>query len=369
VKLTLWDWARGPAGRMSTFHSSSDSREMHIADIGAQVLSVRSPADEEHLRSYGAIDAFGLAATTCQRPRDATHLWMPGGLTELLSMQIRDSLPDEVIFNRRMLGITRQSQHYVAEAELDTPPHWLARGRFSTGRYQPEHGQHVVKQVFDAVVVATSANDVLRLHGMPGALGSSIVAALEQVSYDSRLSVTLMLSPSLRSAVEKLFANGQSELDLECGTGFCTQSVLGLLAWQDRKARWYDDCTVVVAHSTRAFARENLNGARQGRQTPEERGRAIVIRALASQLKVSEQHLEASVLDEKVVHWHQGQVQRFMTGADKCLVIPSYQTKAPGPLLALCGDYFTEATFAGCSRSAYATAEALMSWLQSRLAR
>merc|ERR1712048_1128726 len=128
------------------------------------------------------------------------------------------------------------------------------------------------------------------------------------------------------------------------------------------------ECTVVVAHSTRAFARDNLAAARLSRQTPEEHGFDPFIRALASRLHVPEQVLRNSILDSKVVHWYQGQVRKLYPGQQDCLVMPDYKTKLPQPLLALCGDYFIEASFSGCSRSARATANALMDWVQTRLA-
>jgi len=367
VTLTMWDWARGPAGRMASFCSTLDNQGKHVADVGAQVLSVRGPVDEEYLRAYGAIDAFGLALTTGERPRDATHLWMPGGLSQLLAMQIRDSCPDEIEFNRRVSSIACLDQQYVVEAELNSPPHWLARGSFQTGRYHPEYGQCVVKQSFDAVVVATTASDVLRLHGLAGALGSTNVAALKKVLYDSRLSVTLVLSSTLTGSLEGLFTDGQAELDFESCSRSCGRGVLGLLAWQDRKDRQHSDYTLIVAHSTRKFARENLNEARLNRQTPEERGVLEVKRALALQLQIGDAALQDATLECKAIHWHQGQVQRFMSGDDECLVVPSYMTMAPQPLLVLCGDYFTEATFSGCSRSARAAARALKDWLQTRV--
>jgi len=369
VNITLWDWARGPAGRMTTYSRTADSGQMYVADVGAQVLSVRCPFDEERLRRYGAVDAFGLASTTCERPHDATHLWMPDGLTQLLSMQIKSSLPSDVVFNRRVLSVVRNSQQYTVEAELHSPPHWLARGKFQTGRYQPEHGQGVVKQDFDAVVMAVSAADVLRVHGLAGALGSTNVAALQKVLYDSRLSVAFMLSPKLKSSLETMLADGQSELDFECGTSRCSQGILGLVAWQDRKIRLNDECTVVVVHSTRLFANDFLRqaGAVLSQEAVEDRALLEVTRALSLQLQVPQHFLESSILDVKVLQWHQGQVQRFMTGAHDCLAVPGRQTKTSTPLLLLCGDYFVEATFSGCSRSARAAARVLMGWLQARV--
>lgn len=368
VCLTMWDWARGPAGRMSTFHSCLGAGPRQVADVGAQVLSVRSCSDEELLRDCGAVDAFGLSPTTCQRPSDATHLWMPGGLTRLLLMQIKDALPDDVAFNRRVLSVMQRNQQWEVEAEVSSPPHWLAKGRFQTGRYQPEHGQTVTKQTFDAVVLAVTAKDALAMQGVKAAVGHKEAEELDKVVYDSRLSVTLMLSASLRQHLEVLFANGQSELDFECCLPACSHGVLGLLSYQDRKLRLHPNCTVLVAHSTSSFARENLQAARDSHQGPEEHGLGPVLNALASKVKVSQQFLQEAVLDYKVIHWHQGQVKRFVSGGEDCVVVPGYKTKVPGPLLALCGDYFTEASFAGCSRSATAAANAVTAWVVSRLA-
>lgn len=368
VHLTMWDWARGPAGRMATFQSRSEDGERHVADVGAQVLSVRSSSDEEHLRSCGALDAIGLASNTCQRPPDATHLWMPGGLSRLRLMQIRDSLPAEVVFNRRVLSLILERGSLSVEAEVESPPHWLSTGRFQTSHSKPGHGHNVLTDSFDAVVLAVTAADALRLKGVRPALGSSNVSALENVIYDSRLSVTLMLSPALRSTIEALFSNGQSELDFECSMPPCRHGVLGLLAWQDRKLRPHEGYTVVVAHSTRLFARENLHDARSARQTPEERGLDAVIGALADLLDLSALRLREMVLDSKVIHWHQGQVRRFVPGDRECMVVPdAVEQQGAGPLLVLCGDYFTDATYSGCSRSAGAAANAVVAWAQSRL--
>jgi len=316
VCLTMWDWARGPAGRMATFHSSLNGGQ--VADVGAQVLSVRSCSDEELLRDCGAVDAFGLASSTGQRPLDATHLWMPKGLTRLLLMQLRDALPDDVVFNRRVLSVMQSKGHWEVEAEVSSPPHWLATGRFQTGRYQPEHGQTVTKQAFDAVVLAITAKDVSALHGVKGALGDKAAAALEQVVYDSRLSVTLMLSPLLKQPLEALFSNGQSELDFECSLHVCGHGVLGLLSYQDRKLRSHPSCTVLVAHTTCLFARDNLHAARDARQTPEERGLSRVLDAVATLMKVSRQCLQSAVLDSKAIHWHQAQVKRGMPCEGDC---------------------------------------------------
>merc|ERR1711862_1077418 len=129
-----------------------------------------------------------------------------------------------------------------------------------------------------------------------------------------------MLSPTIVGSLEKLFAKGQSELDFECGSISCSHGVLGLLAWQDRKVRLHEDCTVIVLHSTRTFARENLHAARESRQTPEERGISAMTAAFASQLQVPEHMLQAAVLDSKVIHWHQGQVQICISGDRDCLV-------------------------------------------------
>merc|ERR1711920_537768 len=164
---------------------------------------------------------------------------------------------------------------------------------------------------------------------------------------------------------ESLFANGQSELDLECGARACSDGILGLVAWQDRKSRSFSDCTVVVAHSTRSFAKDNWNDARRSRQREDERGLAAITRALARLLQIPQEMLEGLILDSKVIHWRQGQVQRFMARAEDCLSIPGHRKDALAPLLVLCGDYFTEATFSGCSRSAHAAAASFMDWLEA----
>jgi len=145
-------------------------------------------------------------------------------------------------------------------------------------------------------------------------------------------------------------------LDLE-GTG----SALGLLAWQDRKARDHEQRTALVAHSTTAFARANLARAREAGKHPKEHGHEAMLAAVAQQLRLSVGELRRLVVESKVVHWRQCQMQQAAPYAGECM--EASLAGEDSPLLVLAGDYFTEGNFHGSMRSARAAAAAVMSWL------
>ncbi|CAE8614408.1 unnamed protein product [Polarella glacialis] len=337
MSLHVWEWARGPAGRMSTFWWEDEEGRRHVADLGAQVFSTPDAGEAEQLRQLGAVDATGLALTTPERPPHWTHLWAPGGMTELLRRRLEVARADDVAFGRRVTGI------------------WLDGGCWHVEARGDSGGNGRVRKHFDVVVFAGTASDIINIEGFRGAVGSDNAAALDRVRYDHRLAVALMLAPQLEEKMQTVFGIDNAELDLEK-----EGAVLGLLSWQDRKHRQHASRTVLVAHSTCRFAASNLQRAKDLRRHPKEVGFEGIVGALAERLEMSVGELRRSILDSKVVHWRQCQMQRRVQLPGFCLeVLP---VASGGPLLVACGDYFAEGNYHGCVKSATAAASAVLSW-------
>ena len=106
-RMSVWEWGRGPAGRMTSFWADVDGERV-VADVGAQVISLRDPQRlpewmEPHVM---AADGLGLAATE-ERDSSWFHFCTPSGLPALQRASLQEAQPDELNFNRRVVELKR----------------------------------------------------------------------------------------------------------------------------------------------------------------------------------------------------------------------------------------------------------------------
>merc|ERR1712194_431101 len=81
-------------------------------------------------------------------------------------------------------------------------------------------------------------------------------------------------------------------------------------------------------------------------------------------LSLTTAQIREALLESKVVHWRQCQVQKPLhprIAREPCLRIESED--GTGPLLVICGDYFVEGSFHGSARSAAAAAKVAAEWI------
>lgn len=336
-RVSVWEWGRGPAGRMTSFWADV-AGERVVADVGAQVISLRDPQRlpewmEPHVM---AADGLGLSATEEREP-SWYHFCAPGGLPSLQRASLQEAQPDELCFNRRVVELTGSGGE------------WQAGFAGERGGRRP-----VGSQAFSVVVFAGTASDAGNLEGLRSVLSPHQLRALNGVRYDHRLCLALILKPQMAEHLEAL-CQGKAELLLEGALP------VRLVARQEVKGRdgSKGGCAVVL-HSTPTFAAENLQQAKRQNTGPAVLGRQALSKCLADLLNMALPKLEAAVLESKVVHWRQCQVRKPLVldaRSEACLVAEG------APTLILAGDYLAgdaAGSFEGCLDSADAAAAAAL---------
>lgn len=343
MHLSVWEWARGPAGRMTSFWANfgEDLSQKCLADVGAQVISVRSservpPWLKPHIMPA---NHRGLARTD-ERVEHWNHFFAPEGLPSLQRRSLEEAQPDELCFNRRVVELVLLSDRGV-------PKRWRASYAGEQGGRRP-----VGFEDFDLVVFAGTSADALNLKGLQVELTNRQLHLLRNARYDHRLCVALVLKPELATAFEEL-CEGKAEHSFgDDGVG-----PISLLARQDVKGRVCSSACSIVLHSTVGFAANNLQVAKRQNCSPSDIGKHQLLLALAHFLGMSIHSLQGAVLHDKVVHWRQCQVQRLpkmQSDQASCLVIGATSQ------LILAGDFLAQpdlaGSFEGCLESAEAAA-------------
>lgn len=349
LHLSVWEWARGPAGRMTSFwaHVGDDASEKCLADVGAQVISMqRSELLPPWLRSITipAQDA-GLACTD-ERIENWSHFFAPEGLPSLQRKSIDEAKPEELHYNRRVVELVLRSAGNGGKR-------WRASYTGEQGGRRP-----VGYEDFDVVVFAGTAADALNLKGIQAELSNPQLQFLRGVRYDHRLCAAFIFRPELAPALERL-CEGKAERSYgEDGLG-----PISLVARQEVKGRSCASACSVVVHSTRKFAAKNLQAAKQQNCSPSDLGKQHLLEALSKELDMSHS-LEKALLHSKIVHWRQCQVRGLPNREPKqqscCVVGATLQ-------LILAGDYLSQSnlagSFEGCLESAASAAEAVCQML------
>jgi len=344
LHISVWEWGRGPAGRMSTFWKDINGERV-VADVGAQVASLRDdelvpPWLKPHLTPA---DPKGLGSTTERKIPGWSHFHAPAGLTSLQWASLKEARVDDCRFESRVTEMT--------QLPGDIFPRWRI-GFGGSGKSRGPAGS----AEFDVVVFAGTATDALGLEGLKNALSLAQQVALKGVRYDHRIALTLLLQAEFLKKLESL-CKGQAELSVE-GTGKIGS--LSLVARQEVKGRSHKKACALTLHSTPQFAAQNLQVAKQAEQHPKDRGSLAMRGQLADMLGIPLQALDAAVIDSKVVHWRQCQVIQPLRarGATPrgCMIAST------APSLVVAGDYLADAdiagSFEGCLESAIAAARA-----------
>lgn len=338
LKLSVWEWGRGPAGRMTSFWVDIDGERV-LADVGAQVISVRSPEKVPlwlvpHITSA---DGIGLAKTA-ERSEEWHHFFSPGGLPALQRASLEEAQLDELHFNRRVVHLARSGQR------------WRVGYAGEKGGRKP-----VGFQEFDLVVFAGTAADAGGLDGLMGALSTDHRNGLSAVRYDHRLCVALMIKSELAVRVAEL-CQGCAELAVDADTG----GPISLVSRQAVKGRTCAKACAVVVHSTTSFAAYNLQESKRLNRSPSDSGTQVIIERFAELLGMSYGQLEAHVLQKKTVHWRQCQVQKAMAvpGKDNGAGPQSCLVASEATHLILAGDYLAPREVAGSFEGCLASADA-----------
>lgn len=343
-KLVVWEWGRGPAGRMSSFWAEVGGERV-LADVGAQVLSLRDAANLPEWIKPLVVDASGSGlATTDERQPGWCHFHAPAGMSSIQRASLDDAQPDELHFNRRLL-----------ELMPGTSRRWRAGYSGQRGGRRPAGYDE-----FDIVVFAGTAADAGNNEGIRNVLAAEQQEALRAVRYDHRICMALVLKENIAVPLEKL-CDGNAEAVPD-------DDVISLIARQDVKGRNHASARAcaVTLHGTLPFAKRNEQLAREHKKPPTLTGSQQLLQSFASLLQIPVAQLRGLVLDSKVVHWRQCQVSRPFSGnagSDGCLVA------AKDPCLILAGDYLAgtglAGSFEGCLMSAKAAAATVASMLSS----
>ena len=231
-RVSVWEWGRGPAGRMTSFWSEEDGEKV-VADVGAQVISLRKVECLPGWMKEEVLPAEELAETQ-ERATHWHHFYAPGGLPSLQRASLAEAQLEDLQFNRKVMRLDHADGRWWAS--------FTERGQ--RGRWPSED--------FDLVIFAGTAQDALSLDGLREALAPAQLQAMQGVRYDHRLCLALILKKgSLASKINEL-CHGKAELVLD-GT-----SPIHLIARQEVKGRMNDKAFAVVLHSTQAFAASNL---------------------------------------------------------------------------------------------------------------
>eukprot|EP00434_Breviolum_minutum_P042946 symbB.v1.2.038250.t1/scaffold5887.1/size22752/2 len=325
-QVAIWEWGRGPAGRMTSFWTEGNGGRV-VADVGAQVISLEDPQRLPRWMQEEVMVAENLAQNNERNP-EWFHFYAPGGLPSLQRASLAEAQPTELHFNRRVMSLKYSEGCWWASYS-------------EKGRRSPRSMQW---QDFQLVIFAGTAADATQVPGISESLAPKQLQSLRQVRYDHRLCLALILKAELAALVEK-FCDGKGEVVLE-------KSPIYLIARQDVKGRSNDHAFGLVLHSTPAFAASNLQLAKQKNRPPKDVGTAELLSCLAELLQLEESVLKSNVLDSKVVHWRQCQVQKLMSEAAQMMMVD--------PMMILAGDYLAKdaGSFQGCLESAEAAAEA-----------
>lgn len=347
-RVSVWEWGRGPAGRMTSFWAEVDGSKI-LADVGAQVVSLRDAARlPAWLRPLLRQAEPSVLSSTSERSSDWCHFFAPSGLPSLQHASLQHAEPAEIHFNRRVVE--------MAPSTAGEQTRWRVGHSERSGRRAARY------QEFDAVVFAGTARDASSLQGVRDALTPQQVRALSGVRYDHRLCTALILPVKFRAKLDAL-CTGKAELLVR------TQGKAGpleLVARQDVKDRESVAAIAVTLHSTTAFAAQNLQDSRHANKSPTQFGQRRLVAAFAELLSMPLGDLESLVIDSKVVHWRQCQVRHpfqnaILQDTRPCLVAGI----VPG--LVLAGDYFADSSmagsFEGCLESADAAARAVCDML------
>lgn len=341
-RLAVWEWGRGPAGRMSSFWTEVGGERI-LADVGAQVISLRDGANLPEWVKPFVVDASPLGlATTDERQHTWHHFHAPAGMSSIQRASLDDAQPDELHYNRRLLELMPGSSR-----------RWRAGYSGQRGGRRPAGHEE-----FDIVVFAGTAADAGGNEGIRNALASEQQQALRAVRYDHRVCMALVLKQDMVVPLEKL-CNGNAETVPD-------DDDISLVARQDVKGRNHAvaRACAVTLHGTLAFAKRNEQLARQQKKPPTLTGSQQLLQSFANLLHIPSAHLRSSVLDSKVVHWRQCQVNRPLVGnavSDGCLVA------AKDPSLILAGDYLAGAELAGSFEGCFVSARAAAANVTSTL--
>lgn len=321
-RVSVWEWGRGPAGRMTSFWSERDGARV-VADVDAQVISLQDPSRLPPWMQDEVMVAENLSDTS-ERRKDWYHFYAVGGLPSLQRASLTQADVMELHFNRRVMNLRYEGRWWASYSERGTP-------------------RSAQWQDFGLLIFAGTAQDALNLSGLRDNLAPQQLQAMRGVRYDHRLALALIFRAHLASRLEKL-CQGRAELVVE-------DSPIHLIARQDVKGRSHDNAVALVLHSTPAFAASNLQVAKQYNRPPKEPGKAALISSLAELLQMKVPELEKEVLDSKVVHWRQCQVQKPLQDLGSAMLVD--------PMLILAGDYLAQdaaGSFQGCLDSAEAAA-------------
>eukprot|EP00928_Gymnodinium_smaydae_P046135 TRINITY_DN30734_c0_g1_i1.p1 TRINITY_DN30734_c0_g1~~TRINITY_DN30734_c0_g1_i1.p1 ORF type:complete len:454 (+),score=41.67 TRINITY_DN30734_c0_g1_i1:127-1488(+) len=346
LSISIWEWGRGPAGRMSSFWSMVGNGQKALADMGAQCISLRRV---ERLPTWllpllSPAEPTGLGNTTERRSSGNGMNWFhfhaKDGLPALQHASLAEARPEDLRFESRLVELVSVS--------VNGRPAWRAgyapKGRKATGS---EH--------FDLVIFAGTARDAEGLDALRSALSHTQQRAVAGVSYDHRLCLGLILRPELGVRLEAL-CEGKAEMTFDDQSDNC----LSLVARQEVKGRACGNLScVVVLHSTPKFAAQNLQAAKRANVHPSEMGTQALIDCLAGLLSMSSRELQSAIIERKTVHWRQCQVRKPCSADARngnCMVAGA------APNLILAGDYLvspeTTGSFEGCLDSAEAAAAA-----------
>lgn len=310
-----------------------------LADVGAQVVSLRQA---EQLPSWlrqclVAAEPLGLGSTAERGGAGWCHFYAPDGLTQMQRCSLDEAQPEELHFNRRVVELTPCGNG----ASMRWRVGHAGQSRRSEG-----------SEEFDLVIFAGTARDAIGLDGLRDTLSPSQQRELTKVGYDHRLAVALVLKPELGTRLEEL-CKGRCELSFGDDSG----KVISLMVRQESKGRAFGvAASVVILHSTPAFAARNLQASKQARRPPSDLGRRALLGELSGLLRMQVRELETKILDSKTVHWRQAQVVRgYNFSAEQihgCLVAGA------APNLLLAGDYLAGPQIAGSFEGCLASAEA-----------
>lgn len=231
-QVAIWEWGRGPAGRMTSFWTEGNGGRV-VADVGAQVISLEDPQRLPRWMQEEVMVAENLAQSN-ERTAEWFHFYAPGGLPSLQRASLAEAQPTELHFNRRVMSLKYSEGRWWASYS-------------EKGRRSPRSMQW---QDFQLVIFAGTAADATQVPGISESLAPKQLQSLRQVRYDHRLCLALILKAELAALVEK-FCDGKGEVVLE-------KSPIYLIARQDVKGRSNDHAFGLVLHSTPAFAASNL---------------------------------------------------------------------------------------------------------------
>ena len=149
--------------------------ERVVADVGAQVISLRDPQRlpewmEPHVM---AADGLGLSATEEREP-SWYHFCAPGGLPSLQRASLQEA------HNRRVVELTGSG------------------GEWQAGFAGERGGRRPVGSQALSVVVFATASDAGNLEGLRSVLSSHQLRALNGVRYDHRLCLALQLGRNIK---------------------------------------------------------------------------------------------------------------------------------------------------------------------------